>query len=72
MGNQGELLCVPIIQLNLLSLHPAFSATVSVPSLFSAVLFSPYFPLLYFFHQDERLGLSVGKGQAAAAVSKQK
>lgn len=56
LGSQGELLYVPTRELNLLSLHPAIFAALSVSSLFSAVFASPHFPVLYFFHQNERLG----------------
>lgn len=56
MGSQGELLHAPTRELNLLPLHPAIFAAVSASSLFSAVFVSPYFPVLYLFHLNERLG----------------
>ena len=56
LGSHRELLYIPTRELSLLSLHPAIFATVSVSSLFSAVFVSPCFPVLYFFHQNERLG----------------
>lgn len=45
-----------ISQLNLLLLHPDGFAALSDSSWFAAIFVSPYFPVLYFFHQNERLG----------------